>query len=361
MSERQDRIYPRTAADLERKYNYEKRFAEIMGVALDAQKHVEETEALMKAELSLKLGYDENDRIVSMLNASADIINITGDRLTIDSTHFHLSEDGTVYATAGNIGGCTFEGGLLKVPAARISGKLTADQIYVDDLSTVSAHIGGWDIGSSSLESMFIDDNQDSTHFILRLNSNVGAGDNFIEVYAENDDYTDYNDTFFTLSTKGEILAKDITLIHTIKFRETWEDENHSGESTYELYLDHDTNTVKFRVIDHIIDGGGDTGDDETFVTVDGGEYYDVVGAQSEFPYSKAHDEYFRFYISGQASTVYSCLTIKANGDVYYNTTLVYDASENLVTEGMDGYIQPVAQSVEMTEEFGNWFKSTMV
>lgn len=34
---KQDRVYTRTASDLERKYNFGKRFAEIMGVATDAQ------------------------------------------------------------------------------------------------------------------------------------------------------------------------------------------------------------------------------------------------------------------------------------------------------------------------------------
>ena len=56
-----------------------------------------------KAELELKIGKDENDQIVSMLNASADIINITSNRLTISSDNFSLSADGTVRATAGKI------------------------------------------------------------------------------------------------------------------------------------------------------------------------------------------------------------------------------------------------------------------
>lgn len=36
---------------------------------------------------------------------------------------------GTIYASAGNIGGCTISNGLLSVPAARITGYLRADQI----------------------------------------------------------------------------------------------------------------------------------------------------------------------------------------------------------------------------------------
>lgn len=42
MSEKQDRQGVRTASDLERKYQFDKRFAEIMGIALDNQKSVTE-------------------------------------------------------------------------------------------------------------------------------------------------------------------------------------------------------------------------------------------------------------------------------------------------------------------------------
>ena len=67
----------------------------------------------VKAELSLKIGRDENDQIVSMLNASANIINITSNRLVIDSDYFKLSADGKIIATnaeiSGNISATSFD------------------------------------------------------------------------------------------------------------------------------------------------------------------------------------------------------------------------------------------------------------
>jgi hypothetical protein len=93
---KQDRQGARTPADLEQKYQFGKTFAEILGVALDAQKSVEESEALLSAELSLKLGRNEYDEVVSMLNASAHVITLTSNRLVIESDKFSLSEDGTV-------------------------------------------------------------------------------------------------------------------------------------------------------------------------------------------------------------------------------------------------------------------------
>lgn len=122
---RQDRQGVRTPADLERKYNYGRVFEEISGIQLS----IEEQNALVKAELSLKLGYDDKDKIVSMLNASADIITIKGNRLTIESDNFSLDEDGTITATAGVIGGCTIKDGVLQIKAINIVDQLTADQI----------------------------------------------------------------------------------------------------------------------------------------------------------------------------------------------------------------------------------------
>lgn len=59
----------------------------------------------VEAKFELKVGVDENDRIVSMLNASADIIDIKSNRLSISSTYFQLTTDGKITASGGKIGG----------------------------------------------------------------------------------------------------------------------------------------------------------------------------------------------------------------------------------------------------------------
>lgn len=51
MSEKQDRQGARTPADLERKYQFGKRFAEIMGVALDAQNTITRVESELRGEI----------------------------------------------------------------------------------------------------------------------------------------------------------------------------------------------------------------------------------------------------------------------------------------------------------------------
>ena len=54
-------------------------------------------EGQLDASLQLKLGRDENDQVVSMINASADQISLLGNRLIIDSNNFQLDGYGRVY------------------------------------------------------------------------------------------------------------------------------------------------------------------------------------------------------------------------------------------------------------------------
>ena len=54
-------------------------------------------EGQLNASLELKLGRDENDQVVSMINASADQIMLTGNRLIIESNNFQLDAAGNVY------------------------------------------------------------------------------------------------------------------------------------------------------------------------------------------------------------------------------------------------------------------------
>ena len=54
-------------------------------------------EGQLDASLQLKLGRDENDQVVSMINASADQIMLTGNRLIIESNNFQLDAAGRVY------------------------------------------------------------------------------------------------------------------------------------------------------------------------------------------------------------------------------------------------------------------------
>nr|DAF75085.1 MAG TPA: tail protein [Caudoviricetes sp.] len=53
-------------------------------------------EGQLDASLQLKLGRDENDQVISMINASADQITLSGNRLIINSNNFQLDGNGRV-------------------------------------------------------------------------------------------------------------------------------------------------------------------------------------------------------------------------------------------------------------------------
>lgn len=57
----------------------------------------------INAELTLKVDKNDNDQVVSMINASADEIYLRSNRLVIDSTNFKLNDQGNITATGGNI------------------------------------------------------------------------------------------------------------------------------------------------------------------------------------------------------------------------------------------------------------------
>lgn len=52
----------------------------------------------VQADLELKIDKDDNGQIISMINASADVINLTGNRLTLGSDNCTITKDGTIIA-----------------------------------------------------------------------------------------------------------------------------------------------------------------------------------------------------------------------------------------------------------------------
>lgn len=52
----------------------------------------------VQADLELKIDKDDNGQIISMINASADVINLTSNRLTLGSDNCTITKDGTITA-----------------------------------------------------------------------------------------------------------------------------------------------------------------------------------------------------------------------------------------------------------------------
>lgn len=83
-----------TYEDLEEQTNtkFEQTAKSIVAEVNRAQK----AEGALDASLELKLGRDENDQVISMINASADQIMLSGNRLIVNSNNFQLDGNGRV-------------------------------------------------------------------------------------------------------------------------------------------------------------------------------------------------------------------------------------------------------------------------
>lgn len=70
-------------------------------IKLDVSKSFAVTNDTIKkvqADLELKIDKDDNGQIISMINASADVINLSGNRLTLGSDNCTITKDGTITA-----------------------------------------------------------------------------------------------------------------------------------------------------------------------------------------------------------------------------------------------------------------------
>lgn len=132
MSAKQDGVAPRTANDIEQRYNFRRSFAEVMGVARDAGKVANEAKEAVKTA-------DENLTAEEIFN-----------RLTSDGTFqgIYRGEDGFVYINASYIKSGEFLADLIK--AGTIKSKDGNVWIDLDNgvgtlACSVSAHLSTWD------------------------------------------------------------------------------------------------------------------------------------------------------------------------------------------------------------------------
>ena len=82
---KQDRQGVRTPADLERKYNFDKRFAEIMGIANDARDSVEKVESTLRDEMKNQVTSITRDTEQIIMSALEEYVR-TGDFETYKET-----------------------------------------------------------------------------------------------------------------------------------------------------------------------------------------------------------------------------------------------------------------------------------
>jgi hypothetical protein len=103
---KQDRIHPRTPADLQRKYG--KKVIETAEQAGDAKKEASQATqdaaaavkkaSELEAKLELTVKVNENGEVVSEINGVANVIKFLANCISIQSDNFTLAENGKVVA-----------------------------------------------------------------------------------------------------------------------------------------------------------------------------------------------------------------------------------------------------------------------
>ena len=134
----------------------------------------------VSGKVELKVDKDDNDQVVSMLNASADQIYLKSNRLKVDSDNFKLSNNGTVTATnvsvSGSVSGSTITGSTISgnnISGGTISGTtITGTNISGNSISGGSVSgttISGSNISGNAISGGSI--NVGNNSYYLRMGS----------------------------------------------------------------------------------------------------------------------------------------------------------------------------------------------
>lgn len=125
---KQDGYASRTAADLERKYNFGQTFAEVYGLVADARKAAEEAKDAFE-------GLDQ-EQIFNLLTNYGEAEGIYRD----DSGNVYVNAS---YIKSGKLAAEYIDAENLKVAAANITGTLTASQIDAQNLKIDAGNVTG--------------------------------------------------------------------------------------------------------------------------------------------------------------------------------------------------------------------------
>jgi hypothetical protein len=173
---------------MEYRYKIEKRFSEISVIASEARITAKRTEDNVKAELELTIKKDENDKIVAMLNASANVITLKGNRISIESDNFNLAGDGTLKAKKGifddcDIDNCRMDNCTIN-ETCKIKGKLTGNTLVSNEIEGATGALSFFNTSNG----IYYDFNFSMSPFAsgIRLGLNSWGGDNpSVFIYSE--------------------------------------------------------------------------------------------------------------------------------------------------------------------------------
>lgn len=76
----------------------------------DAERRATARGSAIEKKIEVSYLKKDGDQIVALINASADLLHIKGNRLSIESDNFELTKEGEIIAKKGTIGGWVIEG-----------------------------------------------------------------------------------------------------------------------------------------------------------------------------------------------------------------------------------------------------------
>lgn len=178
-----------------------------------------------KASLELKV---DKDKLISEINASADVITLKSNRFVLDSTNAKISSDGTVNFTGGTIGGWN-------ISSTKLSGSAGLQSISINKPLSTSTKVISIDHIDTTAAATYVDDFYVTADGKLNAYNKViidGSGKD-VGSYILMETWGNSGDKFQTKTTGLEYYTLDLTNRNYIKIQPEGIYFGNENESTH--------------------------------------------------------------------------------------------------------------------------------
>ena len=178
-----------------------------------------------KASLEVKI---DKDKLISEINASADVITLKSNRFVLDSTNAKIAADGTVNFTGGTIGGWN-------ISSTKLSGSAGLQSISINKPSSTSTKVISIDHIDTTAAATYVDDFYVTADGKLNAYNKViidGSGKD-VGSYILMETWGNSGDKFQTKTTGLEYYTLDLTNRNYIKIQPEGIYFGNENESTH--------------------------------------------------------------------------------------------------------------------------------
>jgi len=178
-----------------------------------------------KASLEVKI---DKDKLISEINASADVITLKSNRFVLDSTNAKIAADGTVNFTGGSIGGWN-------ISSTKLSGSAGLQSISINKPSSTSTKVISIDHIDTTAAATYVDDFYVTADGKLNAYNKViidGSGKD-VGSYILMETWGNSGDKFQTKTTGLEYYTLDLTNRNYIKIQPKGIYFGNENESTH--------------------------------------------------------------------------------------------------------------------------------